>query len=719
VIALFGSAIFVAAGLVFLVQPMIAKALLPTFGGTPQVWTAAMVFFQAALLVGYGYAHLVTNRLGPRGGALVHIALLTLPLLALPIAIHGTEVVEGSPPALAVVGILALSVGAPYLVVSATSPLLQRWFSTAGHAWSEDPYFLYAAGNAGSLVGLLAYPLVVEPRLAVRDQALLWSAGYVVFAVLVGGAAVVGARALVDPVRQDGATTLNRAAPGVQRQVRWVVRAFVPSSLLLGVTTHLQTDIAAVPLLWAIPLAIYLLTFVLAFARRPVLTPATAARILPAFAVAVFLTFLYPSALPTPLTMAVHYGSFFVAAMLAHGQLAADRPDPSHLTRFYLLLAVGGVLGGLFNAILAPVLFDQVLEYPLVLVAALLLRPGWSPADRRGTIRDLVVTLAIYLGALVAVVAAQLLGPGGLPGASIVAVLAIACLVVAGRPVRFGFALAALMAITFVGGRQSVFADRTFFGVHRVVEQDVRHVYLSGATIHGAQLMSVDGGRTPLSYYHASGPAGQVFEMLKGQPERVRDVGLIGLGAGSLAAYGVAGQTFTFYEIDPVVIRIASDPALFTFVRDSAATVRLVEGDGRLRIAEAADASLDVIVLDAFSSDAVPAHLVTRQAFELYVRKLAPGGLVLANVTNTYLDVRAVVAGGGRAAGLVGLARDDNDLSAAPAGWKEPSSWVVLARTTGDLGALTADPRWIPLDRIDHSVVWTDDFSDILSVLRR
>lgn len=207
--------------------------------------------------------------------------------------------------------------------------------------------------------------------------------------------------------------------------------------------------------------------------------------------------------------------------------------------------------------------------------------------------------------------------------------------------------------------------------------------------------------------------------MLKGSPGRVRDVGLIGLGAGSLAAYGVAGQTFTFYEIDPVVIRIASDRALFNFVRDSAATVRLVEGDGRLRIAEAPDASLDVIVLDAFSSDAVPAHLVTREAFELYVRKLRPGGLVLAHVTNTYLDVRAVVAGGGRAAGLVGPAHEDHDLSVAPAGWKEPSSWVVLARTSNDLGALATDPRWVPLDRIDHTVVWTDDFSDILSVLRR
>ena len=278
--------------------------------------------------------------------------------------------------------------------------------------------------------------------------------------------------------------------------------------------------------------------------------------------------------------------------------------------------------------------------------------------------------------------------------------------------------MAALLVITFLSGGSPVFADRTFFGVHRVVEQDGRHVYFSGVTIHGAELLTSEGPETPLAYYHRTGPVGQVFQVLNAAG-RIRDVGIIGLGAGSLAAYGQAGQAFTFYEIDPVVIRIASDPTLFRFVRESDAQVSLVEGDGRLRIAEAPDASFDLIVLDAFSSDAVPAHIVTREAFELYLRKLRPNGLLLANVTNTYLDVRAVVAGGGQAAGLVGLARDDTDLTVAAPGLKEASSWIVLARDSADLGVLTTDPRWLPLDPVDRSVVWTDDFSDILSVLRR
>ncbi len=720
VIALFGSAIFVAAGLVFLVQPMIAKALLPQFGGAPQVWTTATVFFQLALLLGYGYAHFATNRLGPRRGPLVHAALLAVPLLTLPIALRGTELAAGASPALGVLAILTLSVGAPYVAVSATSPLLQRWFSTTGHAGARDPYFLYAAGNAGSLLGLLAYPLLVEPRLAVGEQGVLWSAGYVVFAVLVVTAATVawrrGMAADVDAPIEP--TTSIQSSVDLRRQARWVVLAFVPSSLLLGVTTHLQTDIAAVPLLWAIPLALYLLTFVLAFSRRPLLPPRIAARLLPPLVVAVVLTFLFPTVLPTPLTMVLHYGTFFIAAMLAHGLLAADRPDPAHLTRFYLLVAVGGALGGTFNAILAPAIFDQVLEYPIVLVAALLLRPGWSRADRRGTIMDLVAGLAAYVLALVGILALQALG-SGVPGATVVAVFAVGALVLARRPLGFGLAVAAMMFITYAGGRPPEFTDRTFFGVHRVLAEPDRHVYLSGLTIHGAQLRTAEGGRTPLTYFHATGPAGQVFEVLEGSPTQVRDVGIIGLGAGSLAAFGGSGQTFTFYEIDPVVIQIASDERWFTFVRDSAATVHLVEGDGRLRIAETEDASFDVIVLDAFSSDAIPAHLVTRQAFELYARKLRPGGLLLANVTNTYLDVKAVVAGGSKAAGLVGLFQDDGDLTVAPPGEKEPSTWVVLAGATEDLGMLRTDPRWKPIDQVESTVVWTDEFSDILSVVRR
>ena len=737
-IALFGGAIFVAAGLVFLVQPMIAKAMLPTFGGAPQVWTASMVFFQAALLVGYSYAHLVTQHLRLRRQTGVHIGLLVLPILALPIALKGTDMIAGMSPAFGVIAILTLSVGLPYVVVTATSPLLQRWFSSTGHKAAADPYFLYSAGNAGSLLGLLLYPFLVEPWLAVHDQGLLWSAGYLLFAVLCATCAIVVARRGVlvygtdgptGAVASDGMATVDEgSAPSVRRRVGWTFRAFVPASLLLGVTTHLETDIAAVPLLWVIPLAIYLVTFILAFSPKRIFPSEFAGRLLPYFVVATFATIVLGHSIPIWLSMLIGYTTFFVAAMLAHGQLADDRPGPSWLTRFFLLIAVGGVLGGIFNALVAPAIFDQVLEYPILLVAALLLRrtgvgsaaddaPIDPVRERRARLLDLIVPAVVAIVVLVALVAVRALGLS-VSGAVVLSVVAAGSLVMVRRPVRFGLTVGVLFAITFLAGASPLFADRTFFGVHRVILEDGRHVYLSGATIHGAELITPDGASTPLSYYHRTGPAGQVFAMLGERASSIRDVGVIGLGAGALAAYGEPGQAFTFYEIDPVVMHLASDPSLFTYLRDSKAAIQLVEGDGRLRIATAPDASYDVIVLDAFSSDAIPAHLVTREAFALYEQKLRPGGVILANVTNSYLDVRAVVAGGAQSIGMVGLAETDTDVAAAPTGEKEVSSWAVLARSPDDLGALTSDPRWTPLDQLPRTVLWTDDFSNILSVLR-
>ncbi|HEY7523487.1 MAG TPA: fused MFS/spermidine synthase [Candidatus Limnocylindrales bacterium] len=730
---LFGVAIFLAAGLVFLVQPMVAKALLPTFGGTPQVWTASLLFFQAALLGGYAYAHASVRSLGLRRQPLVHLLALAVPLVLLPIGLRGLELVRELPPAIAVASILAVSVGGPYLVVSATSPLLQRWFAVTGHRTAHDPYFLYAGGNAGSLVGLLAYPFLIEPRLRLGDQATVWSLGYLVFALLVGGCAIVAARrsgraaVLASPVPVAAPRSATAVAPplAVGRQLRWVGLAFIPSSLLLGVTTHVQTDIAAVPLLWVIPLSLYLVTFVLAFSRRRVLPPRIAALALPVLVLAVALSFI--GFLPVPLwvTIAVHYGAFFVAAMLAHGRLADDRPEPEQLTRYYLLVSVGGALGGLFNAIIAPLAFDQVLEYPLALVLALLVRPPMSPdpvesrARRRARLLDIVAPFGVYLATLLGLVAAAVLQVGRGASTWLVVAILVGCFVFVRRPVRYALGVAAVLAVVLLTGDRALFADRTFFGVNRVIEDDAgRHVYLSGRTVHGVQRVGPGGGRLPMSYYHPSGPAGQVFSTIKTRPGGIADVAVIGLGAGGLAAYADEGQRYVFYEIDPAVIAIARDERLFTFLGEAPADVSVVEGDGRLRIAEAAPASYDVIVLDAFSSDAIPAHLVTREALGVYLDKLRPDGILLFNVSNSYLDVRAVVAGALVDHGLAGYSRTDSDLSAAPPGDKETSEWVVAARDSGSLDAFASDPRWQAIENVDRRVLWTDDFSDILGVIR-
>ncbi len=735
-IPLFGLAIFLSAGLVFLVQPMTAKLLLPSFGGSPQVWTASMVFFQAALLAGYAYADLSIRRIGLRRQPLVHAAVILLPLLVLPIGLRGLETASGLPPALAVVAILLLSVGAPYVAVSATSPLLQRWFASTGHSAASDPYFLYAASNVGSLIGLLGYPLLIEPRLPLGGQGMLWSVGYVAFVGLCLVCAVVVVRrnvAVAEHAPELEATDDARPVDA-RRRLRWLVRAFIPSSLMLGVTSYSSTDIAAVPLLWAIPLSLYLLTFVLAFSRRKVLSTRTWERLLPFTTALVLLTIIGAVAPPIWARLAIHYVGFFVAAMVAHSQLADDRPSSSHLTGFYLLMSVGGVLGGIFNALVAPWIFDAILEYPLVIVLALLLRTGLplpTPRtdafrrERQARLLDLLIPFGVFVAVLVILVA--LAGRLGQVGTLLVmAVAIVAILVFVGRPVRFALAIAALLSITYFTGERAVFADRSFFGLNRVVDDGNGHrIILSGSTIHGVERTDPDGGRQPLSYYHPSGPVGQIFGPLPGAEtgggsgtfERT-EVAIVGLGAGGLSAYGKPGQHYTFIEIDPVVIRIARDPTLFRFVSESAAQVDIEEADGRLWLETAADGAFDLIVVDAFSSDAIPAHLLTREALQLYFQKLQPEGRLLINASNSYLDVRSVVAGGAMDVGLVGYARHDPDLSVAAPGDKEVSEWVVVARSATALADIAADPRWIPFEGIDRRIVWTDDFSDILSVIK-
>jgi SAM-dependent methyltransferase len=733
VIVLFGLAIFLSAGLVFLVQPMTAKLLLPTFGGSPQVWTAATVFFQAALLVGYGYAHMSIRSLGLRRQPLLHAALLFLPLLVLPIGLRGLNAAGQLPPAIAVLAILLVSVGAPYVAVSATSPVLQRWFSATGHRTAADPYFLYAAGNVGSLIGLLGYPLLIEPNLRLADQALVWSIGYVAFVVLCLGCAVVLARrasAIVDVIESHGDVGENlarRSRPiDALRRLGWIVRAFIPSSLMLGVTTYSSTDIAAVPLLWAIPLSIYLLTFVLAFSRRRILSTRTWARILPFTTVVVVLTILGVIGLPVWLRLAIHYLGFFVAAMVAHSQLADDRPTTDHLTQFYLLVAVGGVLGGVFNALIAQLVFDAILEYPLVIAAALFLRTSQTTATaeagdgrstKRGRRLELLVRVAVYLVVLVLLVVVNVAAPQTALASRLVIANALAVsLILVGRPVRFALIVGALLAITFLAGQPALYSDRTFFGLNRVIDNSDGHrVFLSGSTIHGAERLDEPHHPTPLSYFHPSGPVGQVMASLNGRPA---EIAVIGLGTGSLASYGEPGQHMTFVDIDRAVIRIATNPNLFRFIADSQASIDIAEADGRLWLAAQPNARFDLIVLDAFSSDAIPAHVVTREAMAMYVSKLRPGGRLAFNVSNTYLDVQSVVVGGARSLGLAGYARHDADLSVAPPGDKEVSDWVVVAPDAAAVSELAKDARWTAIDRIGRTVVWTDDFSDVLGVLK-
>jgi hypothetical protein len=731
---LFSATLFVASALLFAVQPMFAKMVLPTLGGTPATWVTCMLFFQAALLAGYAYAHWSTRRLGARLQARVHVVLLLAPVLSLPITVPRGW---GSPterPLWWLVGVLAVGVGLPFLAVSTTAPLLQRWFADTSHPHARDPYFLYRASNLGSVLALLSYPALVEPRLRLGVQGRVWAVGYGVLIVLVllcavalwrsPASAATNGDAPVGPA--DDALDVGSERPTLKRRLRWVAWAFLPSSLMLGVTTYITTDIAAVPLLWVVPLALYLLTFVVAFSpsRLPwfglvvVLQPLALLQL-------VYLVILGATE-PVGLLLILNLVVLFLSGLVCHGQLARDRPPAQYLTEFYLWVAVGGVLGGVFNAVVAPLVFDSVAEYPLALVLACLLRP--PPSGDRGARwpARLDLTLPYLLGALAlgGLWLARAAGVGDVTArATVFGAALLVCLAFAGRRVRLGLGVAALVLVAGlpVGRRTttSLHRERSFFGVVQV-EDDVAgrlHRLVHGNTTHGAQSTAPERRREPLSYFSRTGPIGQALTELPGGEARSR-VAVVGLGTGSLACYGEPGQRWTFYEIDPTVARVARDPRLFTFLRDCPPAIDVVLGDARLSLTRAVEDRFDVLVVDAFSSDAIPVHLLTRQALTLYLDRLTPDGVIAVHITNRYLDLRPVLGDLARDAGLSALVRQDGDVSLAErqAG-KSASVWVVAARDPAGLGSLRDDPRWQPLDAPAKPSVWTDDFSNIVSVL--
>ncbi len=715
-LALYGTAIFLAAALVFAVQPMVAKMLLPHFGGTPAVWIVSLVFFQCALLCGYAFAHVSLRLLGPRRQSFLQLALLLLPLTTLPIAV-AADAGPGESPHLGLLLALLIAAGLPFFVVTTASPVLQRWFSACGDAASRDPYFLYAAGNAGSLLGLLAYPILIEPFLTLSEQARLWTTGYAVFVVL---AAVCTLRLLASPP-PDSVAESREASPPLGRltALRWIGMAALPSSLMVATTSHLSTDIAAVPLLWVIPLALYLLSFVAAFARSSPLSLATISWATVASSLLVIGSLLPIVQLPIWIVVSVHGANLFFVALLVHRRLALERPPAERLTQFYLLLSLGGVCGGVFSALIAPAIFSTIAEYPISIVLALLFRPGpRRPRPGMGFLRrnaDVLLPFALLAAILGA---AKAIPAGGSSGAILLGALllsAVAALALfASRPVRFALGVGAMLLIATLPPT-SLHSERTFFGVLRVEEKGQRHILVNGTTVHGAQSFAPGRGQEPASYYIREGPLGQLFDALGG---RARRVAVIGLGAGGASVYGRKGDRWTFFEIDKAVVRIASNPRYFTYLRDAKADVRVVVGDGRLKISEAPAGSYDLFVLDAFSSDSVPVHLLTREAIQLYLRKLSPNGVMAFHISNRYLDLRPVISGNARSLGLPGLFQSYVVTRAAARDGAASSIWVLVARDLAALGKLVDDPRWKPLDTRAGQPVWTDEFSNILSVVR-
>jgi len=852
----YAAALGLSAALLFALEPMFAKMVLPKLGGSPSVWNICLVFYQAALLGGYVYAHLAVEWLGARRQAALHLTVLFLAWLSLPVAVAaGWNPAATGHPAFWLLVLLTISVGLPFFCVSATAPLLQAWFAASGHRSAKDPYFLYAASNLGSMLGLAAYPLLVEPRLTLAQQAQWWAVGYGLLTTLIAGCA-----AWLWMARRGGSERRTQGVPGppaklipnpqspipnsqspvlppptLLRRLRWLALAAVPSSLLLGVTAHISTDIASMPFLWVIPLMLYLLSFVLVFSRwwpprrraswwALAASLATLGALLAVASGVPLMLYLFSFVLllsrwlpprrgvwwwalaallvtygvelqvapgifsdaglfrhwllrPLPLTlclagsllalsllrhrewawlqaagmvvlagafflgdpgvtsqvivlMGIHLAAFFLTAMVCHGELANDRPASGYLTEFYLWLSLGGVLGGLFGALVAPLLFSGVQEYPLMLVAACLLRPWLTAKGRWLEVADgvLMVCLLAVFGVAV----------WGVPGKHVtsmegkvwlVCLAGLAAFLLGRRPARFAVAVAILLGVGLIctEPKMPLYRARSFFGVLRVDvdEEGQEHRLLHGSTLHGVQSLDPEQALQPCSYYDRDGPVGDLFELLESRTafRRHGRIGVVGLGTGTLAAYARPGQHITFFEIDPAVERIARNPDYFTYLRDCedrGVDLQVCLGDARLSLEDEPDGAFDVLLIDAFSSDAIPVHLLTCEALELYFSKLARRGLLAVHISNRHLSLEPVVgnlaaspqlhmAVGNVAARIC----DDmgNDLG------KYASTWVVLARRGQELENLGEAPRWAALETDSSQRIWTDDFSNIVGVI--
>jgi spermidine synthase len=704
----------------FVLEPMVGRIMLPFLGGAPAVWNTCVMFFQCMLLVGYGYAHAGTSVLGARRHALLHVLALAVSVVFVGNALIVPPPAGAAPPVGWLLSTLIVSIGLPFFLLAATAPLLQVWFSQTGHRDAGDPYFLYAASNLGSLAGLLLYPTLIEPVLPLSAQATYWRYGYVGFAAAITACAAVvwlsASRRQSDPL--DGNVPEIESSIGRIRRLRWVALAFAPSSLMLAVTSFISTDVAAVPLLWVVPLALYLLTFVLAFGHSSRGRWPAADRFLPLVTLLLVLFLVLQVNGPLQVVLPVHLAVFFLAALVCHRELADDRPAPAHLTQFYLLVAFGGVLGSVFNTLVAPALFTAIVEYPAALVLVFYVRnlrdPQNGPARWWRWIGPLAVGVATA-GILLATI-----GVESLPlRFALMGIPALLCLSLGRTRIPYATALAAILAVSSFQRDQfgeTLFSDRTFFGTYRVRLDPTGeyHTLYHGTTLHGIQSISSARRQEALSYYHRSGPLGDVFTLAGAEAS---NVGVVGLGVGSIATYRREGQVLTFFEIDPAVEAIARRSDYFTYLPDCAAACRVVIGDARQALSTNTD-QFGVLVLDAFSSDAIPVHLLTREAVDVYLSRLAPHGVLAFHISNRHLDLEPVLATVARELQLHAFIRRDQVIEDGDSG-RRSSDWLIMSKTIADLGRLPSDGGWQNAQASSGARLWTDDFSNVLALLLR
>ena len=712
----FCATVFVSASLLFFVQPLFAKLVLPQIGGAPAVWTTAMLFFQVVLIGGYVYAHLLTKWLPLRWQLVTHLVFWALALTFLPLSIPESWSYDASgSTAMQTLMLFALGVGLPFAVLSANAPLLQAWYARSGGPSADDPYFLYSASNVGSLLALLAFPLLADPLLGASETSNLWSIGFICFG---GFLMLSGLMSLRGSTQQFVPTTTEQtySTPSLKNLATWILIAFIPSSLMLSFTTKASTDLGSIPMIWVIPLATYLLSFIFAFAKLKRLSVRSLQfPMIIALATGVILLSNQIDNHTTPAVFLLYVPVLFVIALYAHRLLYELRPSAEQLTVFYIALSVGGAFGGLFNSILAPLLFAREVESQLtfILAAGLLMIGKGSITPRNLAIGLLVSYPIMYFFGLDA---------ASRPFESETSWAILAFAVVLGalvlfrhHPARICTLVAAVMLPVLWPQSGAMFLDRSFFGTHQVFSTGGLRMYQNGTTLHGLQFEADFGTRpTPQSYYYPKGPMAQVITSDFGNQSD--SMGIVGLGVGALSCYKLPTQEWAFFEIDAMVDQVARDPSMFTYISECASDSPTHLGDARVVLAQT-DYVFDILVLDAYSSDAIPMHLITEEAVQMYTERLADDGVLVFHISNRYYDLSQPLA---RIAGKLGLhmaiqtdfiEEDTEDLGALH------SIVAIISPDKARIDEFVADGRWEPL-ATDGGTPWTDDKANLLSALK-
>jgi spermidine synthase len=690
-----------------------------------------MVFYQSILFLGYLYAHYISTRQSQPRQILIHTGVMLVSFLALPLALpENTIPPTDSDPTFWLFWTLLLAIGLPFFMVSTTAPLIQKWFSNVGHHTSHDPYYLYAASNAGSLMALLSYPFILEPNIGLADQKTYWSIGYLLLCLLIAGCAFILWKTRQQAeTSQENLLESNDLSP--YTQLHWLALAFVPSSLLLGLTNFISTDIASVPLLWIIPLTLYLLSFIIVFSKWNPITHPLMVRLQPIVLLPfIAYSFINPAVLPYWMDLMLHLLAFFLAVMVCHGELAKNRPHTRHLTTFYLIMSFAGMLGGMFNTFVAPFIFNGVYEYPIMIVAALLLRPGLKSSigkHKMAWASQLILPATLVIIGLIIYASSDNL-PQYLDTIGVGLIL-ITGLTYAFRQQPITLALLTGTLIFFTQGlhgllSNTLYQERSFFGVLSVRESvladeqdrpEKYHELFHGTTKHGAQRLTTAHVQTPLTYYSRPGPMGQLFKEYDNGNQNWH-IGVVGLGAGALTCYAKQQQEWTLYEIDPLVVEVARNPAYFSYLKLCSHNAAMRIGDARLSLETESDKKFDLLVMDAFSSDSVPTHLLTQEALQLYFKKLKPDGILAFHITNRHLALKKVLSDHARQLHLAAMIQEFKPPQAIPL--VVATDWVVMANRAETLEPLRLSRlgSWQKLPLYFDVKPWTDDFTNIVSI---